>query len=168
MTRQPLLGNGTAWAALVLGLPNAAISAYWGLGGTWLLDTVGGALESKGRAGSPGLIAIVWLSVILKLIASVIGLAAFRAPELRPVQVVRFIGWSAGAILFAYGLILSSVGIMIETGIISTAAEADRHALRWHAFFWDPWFFIWGACLLLAMRESGRTLMFPRGDGSPV
>lgn len=36
--------------ALVVGLLYAAISVYWGLGGTWLLNTIGGALEKQGRA----------------------------------------------------------------------------------------------------------------------
>ncbi len=38
-----------AWAALFVGLLSAAVSLYWALGGTWLLDTIGGSLEEQGR-----------------------------------------------------------------------------------------------------------------------
>lgn len=44
-------GLRMAAAALVVGLLYAAVSIYWGLGGTWLLNTIGGALEKQGRAG---------------------------------------------------------------------------------------------------------------------
>lgn len=45
--------KGRAWAlaALAIGLAYALVSAYWGLGGTWLLDTVGGVFERAGRSG---------------------------------------------------------------------------------------------------------------------
>ena len=36
-----------AVAAGALGVLYAAISAYWALGGTWLLNTVGGSLEHR-------------------------------------------------------------------------------------------------------------------------
>jgi hypothetical protein len=37
-----------AWAACVVGLAYVGVSMYWGLGGTWLLTTVGGALALGG------------------------------------------------------------------------------------------------------------------------
>ncbi len=51
-----------AWAALFVGLLSAAVSLYWALGGTWLLDTIGGSLEEQGCwpfAGCPGQCGIV-------------------------------------------------------------------------------------------------------------
>ncbi|MGH3503839.1 MAG: hypothetical protein ACRDQA_23525 [Nocardioidaceae bacterium] len=41
-----------ALAAGFVGLCYAAISVYWGVGGTLLLDTIGGLLERGGRAGA--------------------------------------------------------------------------------------------------------------------
>src|SRR5690606_19201563 len=38
-----------ALLAAVLGIGHAAFSAYWAIGGTWLLDTIGGELERWGR-----------------------------------------------------------------------------------------------------------------------
>ena len=147
-------GVWAARAALLLGIPSALVSAYWGLGGTWLLDTIGGALEREGRAGNPGLIAIVWLTVALKLVASVIGLAALHPPARLPVRLIRLIGWTAGGMLFLYGLILTVVGLLVESGVIATSVNANHRALRWHAFLWDPWFFLWGLCVLIAMHRS--------------
>lgn len=64
--------------ALAAGLLYAAISVYWGLGGTWLLNTVGGSLEKQGRAGDAGVIFAVWAAVVLKVIAAGLPLAAVR------------------------------------------------------------------------------------------
>ena len=56
----------------------AAVSADWGLGGTWLLDTVGGSLEEQGRAGDPGVMLAVWAAVVVKMIAAVAGSGCAR------------------------------------------------------------------------------------------
>ena len=53
-------GMIAAWAACAVGLLYAAISVYWGLGGTWLLGTVGGSVAKLGRAHNAGVIAAVW------------------------------------------------------------------------------------------------------------
>jgi hypothetical protein len=42
-------GSAAAVAALMLGLGYPAISVYWGLGGTWLLATVGASLAQQGK-----------------------------------------------------------------------------------------------------------------------
>jgi len=52
----------------------AAVSAYWGLGGTGLLDSIGGTLEREGRAGNAGLLAVLWVTVVLKLLAAILGM----------------------------------------------------------------------------------------------
>ena len=88
------------------------------------------------------------------MVASFAGVAQFHPLERIPKRVSRFVGWAAGVILFVYGLVLTVVGLLVESGIIATDADANHHALRWHAFFWDPWFLLWGTCLLVAMRGS--------------
>ena len=52
--------------ACVLGLGHAAVSAYWALGGTGLLDTLGGSLEDWARRREPALIVGLWAIVLLK------------------------------------------------------------------------------------------------------
>ena len=73
-----MVAAAAAVAALLLGLLYAAVSAYWGLGGTTLLDTIGGTLEREARSGSPGLLVVVWVTVALKLAAAALALAAVR------------------------------------------------------------------------------------------
>ena len=43
-----------AWIAAGLAFASAGVSAYWTLGGTALLDTVGGAIEGLARRSSLG------------------------------------------------------------------------------------------------------------------
>ena len=56
-------GLGAAWAAFALGLIYAVGSAYWGLGGSWLLDTVGASLARPGRSASAAVVLAVWCAL---------------------------------------------------------------------------------------------------------
>jgi hypothetical protein len=148
-----------AWAAAVLGALYAAVSAYWGAGGTALLDTVGGTLEREARAHSAGLLAVVWTSVALKLTASGIGLLAVGRPQWlspRRWRVVRGAAWLAAAVLLLYGGVLTSAGLLVQADIVHASAHADHKALRWHAFLWDPWFAVWGLLLATALALTRR------------
>jgi hypothetical protein len=69
-------GLRLAQAARGVGAAYAAVSVYWALGGTWLLDTLGGTLEQQGRAGNPGIILAVWAAAVLKVIGAIVPLAA--------------------------------------------------------------------------------------------
>jgi hypothetical protein len=144
-----------AWIAAGLGLLHAAFSIYWGLGGTWLLDTIGGALEAGARAGDPLVGALVWAAVAMKLIAVIAGLLAV-APKSRgrPRWLARFVAWAAAIILTLYGGVLTITGLLVQTGIIPAAADADHWALAWHTFLWDPWFLLWGLVLGAALWRS--------------
>jgi uncharacterized BrkB/YihY/UPF0761 family membrane protein len=147
-----------ACAAAALGTLYASVSAYWALGGTALLDTIGGTLEREGRAGTTGLLVVVWVSVALKLAASATGLAAVAQPQRTNRchrRVLRRTAWLIATLLVLYGGVLTSVGMLVQTGILHTSHNADHRALRWHAFLWDPWFLIWGLLLAAAMRDRG-------------
>lgn len=148
-------GTRLAWTALGLGLMHAAISVYWALGGTWLLDTIGGALEARGRAGDPLLLTVIWGTVGLKLITAIVGLLAV-SPEVIGFwrRIVRFIAWSAAAILVAYGGVLTLVGLLVQASVIPIEPDADQAALAWHAYVWDPWFLLWGLALGSALWRS--------------
>lgn len=146
------VGVEAAGAAFALGSASALVSAYWGTGHTGLLDTVGGALERAGRAHNVLLLTVVWLSAALKLVAATAGLLAVRQ-SLRPHnhRFVRAVGWAAALILTTHGGVLTAVGLLVQADVIHASADADRRALRWHAFFWDPWFLTWGLLLALAL-----------------
>lgn len=147
-----------ACAAAALGTLYAAVSAYWALGGTALLDTIGGALERAGRTRSTGLLGVVWATVVLKLAASATGLAAAaqpRRPSPRHRRVLRRTALLIAVVLVLYGGVLTVIGLLLEADIVHASHDADHRALRWHAFLWDPWFLIWGLLLAAAMRNHG-------------
>jgi Protein of unknown function (DUF3995) len=138
----------------------AGVSAYWGLGGTALLDTVGGAFERAGRTGSVGVTAVVWVTVLLKLLAATLGVVVvIGRPPLAVAQrrLAQRMAWAAALILIAYGGVLSITGWLVQLDVISPAADADHRALRWHAYLWDPWFLVWGVLLAIGLACSRQT-----------
>jgi Protein of unknown function (DUF3995) len=154
-----------ARAAAVVGSLFVAVSCYWGLGGSWLLDTVGGGLESAGRSGSDGVGVLVWAAVAAKVVAVVLPLAAVRSPgENDSHRFVRRFAWAEAVVLTGYGAVLTVVGLLVQFGVVPTDANADHRALAWHTFLWDPWFLVWGLLVtgaLLASRQlpgSGSTV----------
>ncbi len=52
--------------------------------------------------------------------------------------------------------VLTLVGLAVEADLISASSNADHTALRWHAFFWDPWFLLWGLTFTAALRLSAK------------
>lgn len=147
-------GRGAAWAALVVGLLYAAISVYWGLGGTWLLDTVSGLLQ-QGLAGKASVILAVWAAVALKLIAAVLPLLALHELANRAWNRTLWVAaWAEAAILTVYGLVLTATGLLVQAGLIHVSPTADHRALAWHAYLWDPWFLIWGLLVAAALLRS--------------
>lgn len=67
---------------------------------------------------------------------------------------MRVLAWLEAAILTIYGLVLTAVGLLVQSGTIAPTANADRRALAWHACLWDPWFLVWGALITAALVRS--------------
>jgi Protein of unknown function (DUF3995) len=156
-----------AGVAALLGLGHAAVSAYWALGGTALLDTVGGSLEEWARDAEPELLAALWVVVIVKVGAAALGplLVWDGGPSRLPMRLVRGLAWTATVVLVAYGGILTLTGLLAVADVLPSGS--DRTALKGHAFLWDPWFLVWGLALgtaLLLTRSSGRRRT-PSGAG---
>ena len=149
----PRAGIRWAQAAFLLGLAYALVSISWGLGSTWALDTVGGTLETEGRAGNAALSVIVWASVLLKLIAATLGLVVTR-PHHQPQKLVVVAAWVAAGVLIVYGGVLTFVGLLLQANVIHADANADYRALAWHFYLWDPWFLVWGLLLAAALWHS--------------
>lgn len=145
-------GLRAARGAFILGLLYAAVSVYWGLGGTGLLDTLGGSLERQGNAGTTTVMLAVWAAAVLKMIAAVLPLLArHRFTRAAWNRTLSVLAWTEAAILTTYGLVLSTVGPLVQADVIRASANADHHALAWHAYFWDPWFLIWGLLVTVAL-----------------
>jgi Protein of unknown function (DUF3995) len=144
----------------VVGMAYAAVSVYWGLGGSWLVDTVGGTLETAGRSGTAVTVAAVWAAAVLKAVAAMIPVLYCRLsagrlradrPPGRRLRLPRILMWLEAAILTLYGGALTAVGLLVQGGVIASGADADRRALAWHAYLWDPWFFGWGLLVLVTL-----------------
>ena len=148
-------GVWAAGAACAIGLLYAAVSIYWGAGGTWLLDTVGGSLARLGRSHNASVLAAVWGAALLKSVAAILPLLAIRKPK-TPVSTARLraLAWAAVVVLMAYGAVLTTVGLLVQADVISRSAHPDNRALAWHAYFWDPWFLIWGLLAGTALLRS--------------
>jgi hypothetical protein len=150
-------GFVVAWTACAVGLLYAAVSVYWGLGGTWLLDTVGGSLAKLGRDHNAAVIAAVWGAATLKLIAAGLPVLAVRyRGRSRRDRELRALSWVAAGVLIVYGSVLTAVGLLVQSGVIKASSTADHRALAWHAYLWDPWFLIWGLLIGAALLLTGR------------
>ena len=152
----------TATAAAALGFASAGISAYWALGGTALLDTVGGDIERWGRERGTAVVAALWTVVAIKVVVALaapvlVGVVANRLPAWTRSVVLRALGWTTVMLLTAYGAVLTIAGVLIEAGAIDADATADDRALAWHTYLWDPWFALWGATFLVALWRTRRT-----------
>ncbi len=142
-----------ACAAAVVGVLYALISAYWAAGGTALLDTIGGSLEHAGRAGGLAVTATLWVVAALKLFGAWLPIAVVADANLPSGRARRRLAQIEAALLTVYGLVLTSVGLLVQAGVIHRSAHADQKALAWHAFFWDPWFLLWGLLIIAALRQ---------------
>lgn len=150
-------GLGAAWTALVVGLLYAGVSVYWGLGGSWLLDTVSGSLAQPGRAGTTGALLAVWAAAAVKVIAAVLPLLALhRSAGSAWHRTLWVLAWAEGGILTIYGLVLTATGLLTQLGFIHVSPAADHRALAWHAYLWDPWFLLWGLLVLAALLRGRR------------
>jgi hypothetical protein len=144
------IGRWLALAAVVLALAYAAISAYWGLGGTWLLATVGASLVTT-HVGLAVTLA-VWAAVVMKATGAVILLATCRPPPRSRWQGrLRVLSWAEAVGLAFYGFVFTAVDVAAQAGVVHPGKTADRLALAWHAYLWDPWFFAWGLLALAAL-----------------
>ena len=141
------------------GLLYAAISCYWGAGGTALLGTVGGSLARAGHRHETGVLAAVWLAAALKTAAAYVPLRAVRAVDAgggnrATVVLARGIAIT----LVAYGGIWGGAELLVQCGAIHESATADQRAYAWHAYLWDPWFLVWGLLVTAALWQSRRSV----------
>jgi hypothetical protein len=141
-----------AYAAAVLAFGSAAVSLYWTLGGTVLLDTVGGTFEDLARERSPQSIVLGMLVVLVKVAAGLLALALVQPWGTHVGRRLLLVSAAVGsAVLVFYGGVLVLVGGLVLADLITPSAAVDEHALRWHVFVWDLWFLVWGMALGLAV-----------------
>jgi len=147
VTATALHTGAAARVAAGLAFASAAVTLYWTLGGTLLLDTVGGDIEQLARDRSVGTLALGGATFALKLLTGLLALAL--APPTPRRALVR-LGLVGGVTLALYGGVLTLVGALVVVGAIDPGEAVDEHALRWHVLVWDPWFLVWGLALVAA------------------
>ena len=152
---------GRRGARLVLGVTSAAVSAYWAAGGTALLSTPwSGASALGGRERSLAVLVVLVAVAALKLVVAVaapLAAGAFHAPAWMAGRVPRLLSWIAAGTLALYGGVLTAAGLLVQSGVIEPGPEADRHALAWHTWFWDPGFLLWGVAFVVALWRTSAT-----------
>lgn len=142
------------YAAFGLGLLYALVSVYWAAGGTGGLDTVGGDLARLSRDRDPTMVAVLWLTVGLKLVGAVLGLALVRPWWWLPHRPLLVLSWVAAVVLTAYGGLLVGGQTLVKAGLVEASANVDWKAFDWHLFLWDPWFLLWGLLLGVAAYRA--------------
>lgn len=158
------LARAAAIVAALLGLASAGISAHWALGGTWLLDTVGGEIERWGRQADWSVAVALWAITTLKAGVALAAPAVAGLPHSLPPwtrgRIPRILTWIAAGVLTLYGGVLTVAGLLVQASVVDIGEVSDPTALAWHAYFWDPWFLGWGltlvACLWLSRPRRVR------------
>jgi len=142
-----------AYGSALLALLYAGVSAYWTLGGTALLSTVGGPLEDLARHPTAAAVALGAAVTAAKLLGAGLSLALVQTWGRRlPEQPLLWTATAAAVVLTTYGGLLVVVGGLALLGLFGPP-PADPTALRWHVMVWDLWFLLWGLLLGTAARH---------------
>jgi Protein of unknown function (DUF3995) len=148
----------TAYIAAGLAFASAVTTAYWLLGGTALLDTVGGYAEHLARSRSVGALVVGALVIVVKLAGAPLALAVAHPPAgRRPRRLLLIVAAFGGLVLIAYGGLLVAVGALVLADVIHPDGPVNRRVLTWHVTVWDLWFLLWGLALALATWRFSRT-----------
>jgi len=142
-------------AAAALAFASAAVTLFWLLGGTLGLATVGGDIERLARERAAATLVVLAVTFVAKLAAGALALMLADTRRRLPRAVIR-LGLAAGVGLALYGGVLVAVGALVLAGAVDPSGPRDEYALRWHVFFWDLWFLVWGSVLALAAARARR------------
>jgi hypothetical protein len=138
----------TGYAAFVVGLLSALVSAYWAAGGDTGLDELGGELAELARKRDPMLIGVVWVIAVLKVIGATLGLALVQPWGRRlPRWMLLSASWSATAVMVLWGATQVITMLLLQLNVLPYTGPVDRKPFYWHLFLWDPWFIVWGLLL---------------------
>jgi Protein of unknown function (DUF3995) len=96
------------------------------------------------------------VTLVAKLAAGGLALALAN-PRTQSRRSLTTLGYVGGGGLALYGGILVIAGTLALAGVGDSSGR-DEYALRWHVFFWDPWFLIWGVAWVLAAARARRFL----------
>ena len=145
----------SAGVAAGLAFSSAALTVYWTLGGTALLDTVGGYAEKFARTRGPLALLAGLLVVAVKVVGGLVALGLARQGLGRGLHRTLLVAGGLGSgLLVVYGGLLVVVGALVLTGVLHPDGPVDRRALTWHVLLWDFWFLLWGLALAVTTWRS--------------
>jgi hypothetical protein len=142
-------------AAAAVGLLHALVSAYWALGGTWLVSTVGQWAADWARDEPGTAFAVLGAVALLKTAGAVVPLLVDTDR-----RAWRGVLGGGALVLVVYGVANTVGAWLVLSGLVDPAGVPDRAALLGHALLWDPLFALWGALL-------GAGLLAGRGAQAP-
>lgn len=146
-------------AAALWGLVFAVPSFVWALGYTFgARSTVAPDLVRMAREQVPWFVAVLWITGILKLFGTFLGLGLTGQRGRRLGCFLVFCGAGAAVLLVWHGALFIVHGVLVEAGTI--AVKPDLAPLtRWYLYLWGPWFVLGGLAFGLAsiryLRSSG-------------
>jgi len=155
-------GRAAGYAACACALLFAAVSFYWGLGGTLGLDTVGQDAVQLARSGNVAMLVALWFVGLVKVAGGLLALALVQPWGRRrfPRWLLLLAGWGGSCLLVLYGGAQIGVQLLVTTGAIAPSADMDWRGFYGHLYLWDPWFLLWGLLLGITTfsytRRSGR------------
>lgn len=133
-----------AWLAAAWAVLFAIPSFYWAFGGEFALDTIADSATTQERTA--GMVALLLVTGAGKLVGAALALFLPRLRARRSLVLLAALA-GFGMLLYASALFIQH-GLMLA-GHLDTPDALGTHALRWHIFFWDPWWFVGGALFLL-------------------
>lgn len=136
--------------AAVAGVLHAAVSAYWGLGGDALIETLGERVVDQ-FADARWLLLVV---AAVKLAGALVPPLLARRGHLG--RGWRLLCWLGAAVLVVWGGLNTVVGGLVLSGVVRPDGGYDRPAMVGHALLWDPLFLVWGVALALGLRAYAR------------
>ncbi len=142
--------------AALAGLLHAAASAYWALGGRWLLDTIGAwAVDLAASAPVAAGLALGGIALV-KALGAVVPLLVESGRWPGPRRFWRALEWTGGVGLLLYGGVNAGVAALVLSGVIRPDGGYDPAAMWGHAALWDPLFALWGLALIVGLWRSRR------------
>jgi len=138
---------GARWpgyAAAAWGILFAVPSFLWALGNDFgASTTVSPSLIKLAQDRVTWFIAVLWATVVLKLIAAGIGFGLTRRWNPVGERILICCGSGAAVLLTWHGVLFIVQGVLVESG--ATAIEPTLRAIsRWYLYLWGPWFVLGG------------------------
>ncbi len=142
-------GRRAGYAAAACAFLFAAVSFYWGSGGTFGLDLVGQEAVELSESRDVWIFLVLWAVGLLKVAGGLLALALVQSwgQRLFSRWMLLVAGWGGSALLVLYGGSQMAVQLLVVTGIVKAPSDIDRRGFYGHLYLWDPWFVIWGLLL---------------------